>query len=196
MVLQWNARKAEKIRMPGIRQRRSSRRALELPIRVFGTDFQGRDFVEDSTTLVVSQHGAKIRLTHKLVLDEEIQILCQGNNREAPFRVVSKAGEPTGEFSFWGVECLKPGENVLEGGPPRAGPKLGAGLRPRLDPKLSSKGKSSVQVVARCPKCGMRELMDLDEPQIRAIRELKGLVRDCPACGATGLWKRAAVQGS
>ncbi len=48
--------------MLNIGQRRSPRRALELPIRVFGTDFQGRDFVEDAATLVVSRHGAKIRL--------------------------------------------------------------------------------------------------------------------------------------
>ncbi len=180
--------------MPEIRQRRSSRRALELPIRIFGTDFQGRDFVEDSTTLVVSRHGAKIRLTHKLIPEQEIRILCQANNREALFRVVSKAGAPAGEFSSWGVECLKPDENVLEGGPPRPGPKLGPGLGLRR--KLSSKDKSPVQVVLRCSKCGMRELIDLDQTQIRAIRELKGLVRGCPACGANSLWKPVAVQGS
>src|SRR5712692_10187992 len=133
-------RKAEKIRVPEIRQRRSPRRVLELPIRVFGKDFRRKKFVEDSATLALSRHGAKIRLTHKLIPEQEIQILFQGAKREALFRVVSKAGEPTGEFFFWGVECLTPGENLREGGIPRPGPKLGPRPGRRLKP--SSKDKS------------------------------------------------------
>jgi hypothetical protein len=181
-------RKAEKIRVPEIRQRRSPRRVLELPIRVFGKDFRGRGFVEDSATLVVSRHGAKIRLAHKLIPEQKIEILFLGAKQKALFRVVSKAGEPTREAFFWGVECLTPAENLREGGIPRPSPKLG--------PKLSSKDKSLVQVTLRCSKCGMRELIDLDQTQIRALRELKGLVRDCHACGANSLWKAVAVQGS
>jgi len=172
--------------VPEIRQRRSPRRVLEVPIRVFGKDFRGRDFVEDSATLVLSRHGAKIRLTRKLIPEQKIEILFQGAKRKALFRVVSKAGEPTGEFSFWGVECLTPSENLREGGGPA----------PKPVPKLGSKDKSHVQVTLRCSKCGMRELMDLDQTQIRAVRELKGLVRDCHACGANSLWKPVAVQGS
>jgi hypothetical protein len=119
-------RKEEKIRVPDIRQRRSPRRVLELPIRVFGKDSRGRKFVEDSATLVLSRHGAKIRLTHKLIPEQEIQILFLGAKREALFRVVSKAGEPTGEFFVWGVECLTPGENLREGGILRPSSKLSA----------------------------------------------------------------------
>jgi len=35
----------------------------------------------------------------------------------------------------------------------------------------------------------MTELIDLSATQIQAIMRLKGLVRACPACGATRLWK-------
>jgi hypothetical protein len=215
--------------MLNIRERRSPRYALELPIRVFGTDFQGTDFVEDSTTLVVSRHGAKIRLTHKLIPEMEIRILRQDNKREGLFRVVGQAGEPMGEFSFWGVECLEPAENIWEVGvampaskpgprpapppspevapkpgplpspelapkpAPLPSPELAPKPVPQLDAKLSSKDKSPVQAMFRCSKCGMRELLDLDETQIQAMRKLKGLVRGCPACGATGLWRRVGV---
>jgi len=212
MALQGNARKSGKIRMAEIRQRRSPRGTLELPIRVSGTDFQGKDFVEDSATLVVSRHGAKIRLRHKLIPEQEIQILCHGNNREGLFRVVSQAGKPTSEFSFWGVECLTPGEDIWEGdfrkASPRPGPKpshkpasrpsprLSPRPAPQPEPKPSPNHGSLVQAVLRCSKCGMRELMELDETQIQAMRKLEGLVRGCPACGATGLWKRVAGKGS
>ncbi len=203
MALQGNVGETAKIRMPKINRRRSPRRALELAIRIFGTDFQGKDFVEDSTTLEVSPHGAKIRLTRQLIPEQEIRILCQGNNREGLFRVVRQVGEPVGEFSFWGVECLNPSENIWEGALPRPGPKPVPKPGPQLDrapgqpldPELSSKGKTPVQVMLRCSQCGMRELVDLDESQIQAMRKVKGLVRGCPACGATVLWKRVAVKG-
>jgi len=189
--------------MPETRQRRSPRHAVELAIRIFGTDFQGRDFVEDSATEVISPHGAKIRLKRQLIPEQEIRILCRGNNREAVFRVVGKAGEPTSDFSFWGVECLNPEENIWEGTLPRPGsepvPRSGPELVPRpgpqLDSKPGSKDKWPVQIMLRCSKCGMRELIDLDETQIQAIRKSKGLVRACPACGASSLWKRVSVQG-
>ena len=195
----------ENSKAPEIRQRRSPRRVLELPIRVVGTDFQGRDFVEDSTTLVVSRHGAKIRLVRKLIPEEEIRILHHGSKREGLFRVVGQAGEPMGKFSFWGVECLGPAENIWEGGvampaskpgsrpAPLPGPELAPKPPPQLEAKLSSKEQSPVQAMLRCSKCGMRELVDLDETQIQAIRRSKGLVRACPACGATGLWRRVGV---
>ena len=211
MALQESRGEVGKMQMPKVNRRRSPRRALELAIRIFGTDFRGKDFVEDSTTLEVNQHGAKIRLTSQLIPEQEIRILCQGNNREGLFRVARQVGEPVGEFSFWGVECLNPSENIWEGAQPRPGPQpvpkpgpqLGRTPSPQLgrtpsqplDPGLGSRAKTPVQAMLRCSQCGMRELVDLDETQIQAMLKLKGLVRGCPACGATDLWKRAAVQG-
>ncbi len=180
--------------MPKAGQQRSPGRALELAIRVFGTDFQGREFVEDAETSVVSRHGAMVRLKRKLIPEQEIRILCQGNNREAVFRVVCQAGEATNEFSFWEVECLNPEENIWEGARPRPRPKLGPTLDPQVNPTQSSNDRPPGQVTLRCSNCGMRELIDLDQTQVQAIHKLKGLVRGCPACGATGLWKRVAVR--
>jgi hypothetical protein len=320
--------------MLNIGQRRSPRYARELPIRVFGVDFQGTDFVEDSRTLVVSRHGAKIRLTRKLIPEMEIRILCQNSKREGLFRVVGQAGQPIGKFSFWGVECLEPaeniyeiedamaasepsprpaplpspelapkpvpqldaklcllGENIYETGDvmpasepspmaallpspalapkpipqldtklsspaenvyetgvampasepslmpaplpspelaprpvpqldgklsspaenvygigvampaselspmpaPLPGPELAPKPVPQLDAKLSSKHKSSARAWLRCAKCAMRELVELDETQVQAMRKLKGVMRSCPACGATTLWKRLGL---
>ena len=279
------------VRVLNIRQRRSRRHALELPIRVFGLDYQGRDFIEDSTTVVLSRHGAKIRLTRKLIPEMEIRIVFHDNTREWLFRVVGQAGEPVGKFSFWGIECLEPADNIYETGvampaplpsprrallpspelAPKPVPQLDAKLSslaeniyetgfvmpgsersprpaslpspelapkpvpqrdaklsspaenvyetgdampasepsprpaplpspelapkpvPQLNAKLSSKDASSGEAWLRCSGCGMRELVELDKTQIRAMRKLKGLVRSCPACGATTLWRRAGV---
>jgi hypothetical protein len=72
-------------------------------------------------------------------------------------------------------------------------PELAPKPVPQLDAKLSSKDKSSARAWLRCAKCAMRELVELNETQIQDMRKLKGLVRSCPACGATTLWKRLGL---
>ena len=37
------------------------RKAVEVPVRVFGTDCDGKPFYENLTTVDVSLHGAKLR---------------------------------------------------------------------------------------------------------------------------------------
>ena len=193
------------IRMLNDGQRRSPRQALELPIRVFGVDSRGAHFVEESTTLVVSRHGAKIQLTRKLTPDVEILILCQDKTLEGLFRVVSEAGEPKGGFSFWGIESLEPPVDIYETEPampafepgpepdPLANPELVSKTVPPLDAELFPEDRFLVQGWLRCSKCGTREPVELDETQIQAMRKLKGLMRDCPLCGPATLWKLVGI---
>jgi len=94
------------------KQRRSSRRELALPIRVFGTTAKGRDFVEDCVCVKVSRYGAQIRLSHTVINDEEVRILNLRNQKEAGFRVVSQVSNPPDKpYADWGVEALEPDED-------------------------------------------------------------------------------------
>lgn len=94
------------------KQRRSPRRELALPIRVFGTSARGRDFVEDCVCVKVSRHGAQIRLTHSVIADENVRILNLKNNKEADFRVVGQVSNPPDKvYADWGVEALQPDED-------------------------------------------------------------------------------------
>jgi len=93
--------------------RRSGRRELAIPIRVFGTSVRGRDFSEDCVSLRVSPHGALIRLRHSLIVDDTIRIMNLKTKKEAPFRVVGLAHNPPNEpYSDWGVEAVDPGQNI------------------------------------------------------------------------------------
>jgi len=179
-------------------QRRSPRQALELPIRVFGVDCQGTHFVEDSTTLVVSRHGAKIRLTRELIPDMEILILCQDSQHEGLFRVVGQAGEPMGDFSFWGVECLEPVKDIYETEVATPASEPGSEVAPEPVPQLDlnlSEDTFFVQAWLRCSQCGMREPVELEETQIQAMRKSKGLMRNCPLCGTSTVWRLVAIVG-
>ena len=98
---------------PGSRkQRRSPRRELALPIRVFGTSARGRDFAEDCICVKVSRYGAQIRLKHTVIADENVRILNLKNQKEGDFRVVEQVTDPSDKpYADWGVEALEPDEN-------------------------------------------------------------------------------------
>lgn len=94
------------------KQRRSPRREIALPIRVFGTNVKGRDFVEDCVCVKISRHGAQIRLKHSLLNEGVVRITNLKNNKEADFRVVSPAKEYRGKpYADWGLEALEPAED-------------------------------------------------------------------------------------
>ncbi len=161
-------------RFPTARQRRSARLAAQLPIRVFGIDYRGKDFVEDSSTLVVNLHGAKIRLLRQVMPEQEVRILCLRNNQDDVFRVVLKVEQEASRFSFWGVECLRTGRNIWD-----------------IDfPPLAPGDQTSVRIMLQCPECRTRELLYVDEPLLEASQELGGLVRGCVTCGYSGLWSQ------
>ncbi len=153
--------------------RRSPRLAMELPVRVFGFDYQGIDFVEDATTAVVSQHGAKIWLRRNLIVEQEIRILCHLTRRDSVFRVVCRAAGTKKDSIFWGVECLELGNNIWGIDFPDAKPQ----------------DQRSVRLVIQCPECRTREIFYSDERLVAVVQEMGGLLRGCRLCGKSGLWK-------
>jgi hypothetical protein len=159
--------------MEYLRQRRSCRLALTIPIRVYGIDYKGMDFSEDSTTVVVNRHGAKIGLTRQLLPDQEIRLFNHTTRKEALFRVVSKAPGAHGQYTFWGLECLDPDSNIW-----------GVAF-----PELQPKDRVMVRLTVECPVCSARELLHVDERLIEALHAQNGIPRGCLVCRITSLWK-------
>jgi hypothetical protein len=157
---------------PGVR--RSTRLAVSLPIRIYATDYRGTDFVEDTTTVVVNYFGARIRLNHQLLPEQEIRIRSLKTSEEAVFRVVSQVGTLNHRFTYWGVECLSPAPNVW-------------GIH---FPPIEPADQRSVRALLRCPMCRFREVIHLDEPLLESIQELGGLLRGCTKCGQTRIWEQ------
>src|SRR6266568_4341557 len=72
--------------------RREPRKAMEVSVRIFGTDCGGRIFSEKVTTVDVSHNGAKVRgVKTQLKLHEIVGLTCRKN--KVHFRV-KWAGEP------------------------------------------------------------------------------------------------------
>jgi hypothetical protein len=149
---------------------------LFIPIRVYGIDFQGKDFVEDATTLVVSWHGAKLRMIHQLLPEQEIRLLSRPTCQEGLFRVVSKVTGTDGQHTFWGVECLDPERSIW-------------GIR---FPALEAADQASVRITIECPGCHTRELLFLDEHVLECIQSKDGVARSCLSCKTSGWWQLVA----
>jgi hypothetical protein len=67
-------------------KRREPRKPVELPVRIFGTDGDGKIFSENLTTVDVSRNGAKLKgLKAQVKVDEIVGITC-GKNK-VHFRV-------------------------------------------------------------------------------------------------------------
>jgi hypothetical protein len=73
------------------------RKAVEVPVRVFGTDCDGKPFSENVTTVDVSQHGVKLRgLQAKLRLEEVIGLTYANNKGRFKVKWIGAPGTPTG----------------------------------------------------------------------------------------------------
>jgi hypothetical protein len=72
------------------------RKAVEVPVRVFGTDCDGKPFSENVTTVDVSQHGVKVRgLRAKLQLEEVIGVTYSNNKARFKVKWLGDPGTPT-----------------------------------------------------------------------------------------------------
>jgi hypothetical protein len=160
------------------RQRRSRRLTLTIPIRVYGIDYRGTDFSEDSTTVVVNWHGTKIRLVRQLLPDQEICLFSLATRKDALFRVISQVPGHEDSYTYWGLECLEPQKEIWG--------IAFSDFQPEARPLL--------RAIAECPVCSTCELMNVDKRLLEAIQSQKRIQRGCLVCGCTSLWKLVTLE--
>lgn len=72
------------------------RKAVEVSVRVFGTDCDGKAFSENVITADVSQHGTKLRgLRVKLQVDEVVGLTYAANKARFKVKWIGSPGTPT-----------------------------------------------------------------------------------------------------
>jgi hypothetical protein len=94
--------------MPDKELRRSVRRAISVPVRLMGQDIKGRDFTEDTSTLIVNWNGALIASSRPLAGEQVLVVLNRANSKESDFRIVGTRATTGSQPSQWGMECLNP----------------------------------------------------------------------------------------
>jgi hypothetical protein len=158
-------------------KRRSDRVVLELPILVSGTDCLGEAFVEQTHTLLLSRHGAKIVLRRKLVPDQEISIRCHETGQESDARIVGQIGGNNDDGFFYGVELLDLNANLW-------------GIEfPTVDESENAVGR----VLLECMRCHNRVLTYLNEFEAEVLDANRHLSRYCKKCTDMSLWRETRL---
>jgi hypothetical protein len=148
-----------------------------MPIEVLGSDHTARDFYDNSRTLIVSRHGAKILLTRKLVPDQEITIRCLETGKEGVCRVVGHITEEAEGYTY-GVSFLDAEVNPW-------------GIE---FPPSSEAEKALGRVVLECSRCHTRELAYLDGYELEVLQARQSLSRRCRRCNDASIWKKPFAQ--
>lgn len=153
--------------------RRSDRIPKEVAILLIGSDAQGKGFMEQTKTVVLSRHGAGIVSKHKLSVEQEMVIVQAKCNKEAEIRVVGQIGSEDGCYAY-GVAFLDPGIDFWDVEFPAA-----------TDAETSAR-----RMVLQCSICGRREVIDPGalESDIYTIHD--GILRYCKNCNSSTLWKQ------
>jgi hypothetical protein len=164
----------------GVLGRRSERVLLKIPIHVKGTSAEGKPFGEDTSTLVINRHGARITLQTPLQPDARITITNRYNNLTAPFRVVARTGKSLGEGPEWGVECLEPDTHIWGIYFPKKEDRAGE--------------EEPIDALLECSKCSSRELAQLRLAQYQTLTTQSLLPRACSHCKTTTQWRFSMVE--
>ena len=165
------------VEKPGVeRLRRSSRIPREVAILLIGSDAQGKDFMEQTKTVVLSRHGAGIISIHKLAVEQEMTMVDVGREKETAIRVVGQIGAEGDSYTY-GVAFLDPGINFWD----------------VEFPSAAEADTSAPCMILQCSFCDLREGIDPGalESDVYAIQD--GIVRHCKRCNGSTLWKQTFV---
>lgn len=157
--------------MPESNRRRSDRLLLTIPIRVEGSNPKGQKFTEETRTLVVNRHGARIQLNHLVAPGTVVQIVNIAARRQAEFRVIGPTQPISDQGGEWGVECQDSRGNIW-----------GIDFPPGLD------DTSLASALLACRRCQHEVLMPISLVEYDVLSTSGLLTRTCENCREATAW--------
>src|SRR5579864_2029675 len=157
--------------------RRSDRVSLTLLLDASGTDSHGQSFSAPTRTLQINQTGAVVVLDRDLNTDQHIHLKRKStaeSHREGDVRVVGQFGREKDGF-LYGIEIL-PGQNDLWG---------------VEFPPIATSEEAVARMLLECSHCRAREVVYLNELDLRGFESNRGIARHCKHCGVPSIWTQA-----
>jgi len=157
--------------------RRSDRVSLTLLLDAYGTDSHGRAFTVPTRTLQINLTGAVIVLDCDLNADQQLHLKRKSpgeSHREVDVRIVGQFGREKDGF-LYGIEIL-PGQNDLWG---------------VEFPPIATSEEAVARMLLECSYCRAREVVYLNELELRGFETNRGIARHCKACGVPSIWVQA-----
>jgi hypothetical protein len=157
--------------------RRSDRVSLTLLLEASGVDSQGQEFKGPARTLLINRTGAVIVLERELLPEQQIHLQRRAPHeahRHSQARIVGQFGRQKDGY-LYGVELPDPSVDLW-----------GVEFPPSAE---------SLEAVARmlveCSYCRTREVVHLNELELRAFEANRGIARHCKSCGVPSIWTQA-----
>jgi hypothetical protein len=153
---------------------RKERVGICLQLEVVGVDLEGRDFVEQARTKMVSRKGAAIVIDRLLAPEQTLTIKRVGAHPETEVRIIGQIGSETGG-KVYGVAFVEPSADIWG-----------------IDFPAGDSDDVLMEILLECPKCHTRQIVPLHEFELSVLEATKNLSRRCPKCRDVTLWKQSA----
>jgi hypothetical protein len=168
------------MRPEGLRQ--SDRVSFRMPVEASWVGSGGIESRQSAETLLVSRNGGVVRLTEKLFVGQEMTLRRQreGDNwKIARARIVAEIDqEPDGflyaiaivdpRADFWDIEFPAPHQAQ----------------------------EALARLLMECSFCQRREVVYLNEPELKSFEVRKCVARVCPHCDSPSIWIEAQPEVS
>ncbi len=157
--------------------RRSDRVSLTLLLEASGEDAHGKSFTDPTRTLLINQTGAVIVLERELKTGQNVRLKRKSpleSHREADVRVVGQFGREKEGF-LYGVEILDPQKDLW-------------GIE---FPPIANSEEAVARMLLECSYCRGREVVYLNELDLRGFESNRGIARHCKVCGVPSIWTQA-----
>ena len=157
--------------------RRSDRVSLTLLLEVSGFDSQGKEFNSPARTLQINRNGAVILLDYDLKADQRMimQRRAPGESaRRSEVRVVGQFGRQE-EGYLYGVEITDPAIDLW-------GVEF---------PPIAQSPEAVARMLLECTSCQSREVVYLNELELRTFETNRGIARHCKTCAVPSIWVQA-----
>jgi PilZ domain len=157
--------------------RRTDRVSLTLLLEASGKNAKGEDFTLPARTLLINRGGAVVILDQDLAPEQFIHLQRRApheSHRKGQVRVVGQFGRqkdgylygielPDASLDLWGVEF----------------------------PAVAESTEAVARMLLQCTYCRSREVVHMNELELRAFETNRGIARHCKTCGVPSIWTQA-----
>jgi hypothetical protein len=168
------------MRPEGLRQ--SDRVSFRMPVEASWIGKGGVEVRQSAETLLVSRNGGVIRVTEKLFPGQEITIRRQreGDNwKIARARIVAEIDQEHDGF-LYAIAIIEPRADFWD-----------------IDfPAPHQAQEALARLLMECSFCQRREVVYLNEPELKSYEIRKCVARVCPHCDSPSIWIEAQPEVS
>jgi PilZ domain len=163
------------MRPEGLRQ--SDRVSFRMPVEASWNGNGGVEVKQSAETLLVSRNGAVVRLAERLFAGQEITLRRQreGDNwKIARARVVAEIDQDPAGF-LYAIAIVDPRANFWD-----------------IEFPAPHKAQEALaRLLMECSFCQRREIVYLNEPDLKSFEIRKCVARVCPLCDSPSIWIEA-----